>query len=117
MGQRDLGARAADAHGHELARAGHVPDGGSPQLFQTGETFEGRLLVDRQHPHDFFMNLSATYRHALGARGAPGGCRPRWCGEPALGPTAFMHRASAGENPTAPLAITGRTRRTSRTTC
>jgi hypothetical protein len=79
-----------------------VPESGSPHLFQTGESLHGRPLVDRQHPHDFFMNISATWRHSLGAKGA-------WwvqaapVGEPALGPTAFMHRASAGENPTAPL--------------
>ena len=75
---------------------------GSPELFQTGESYRGRPLVDHQHPHDFFMNLSATYRAPLGADGA-------WwvqlapVGEPAIGPTAFMHRASSGENPTAPL--------------
>jgi hypothetical protein len=77
--------------------------GGSPQLFQTGESYKGRPLVDKQHPHDLFMELSATYTMALGERstwfaylGFPG--------EPALGPTAFMHRNSASENPTAPLA-------------
>jgi hypothetical protein len=77
--------------------------GGSPQLFQTGESYKGRPLVDRQHPHDLFMELSATYTMPLGERstwfayvGFPG--------EPALGPTAFMHRNSASENPSAPLA-------------
>ena len=40
---------------------------GSRELFQTGESYRGRPLVDRQHPHDFFMNLSATYRLDLGA--------------------------------------------------
>ena len=75
---------------------------GSPQLFQTGETFEGEPLVDYQHAHDFFMNLSATYRAALSPRAG------LWLqlapvGEPALGPVAFMHRASAGDNPNAPL--------------
>jgi len=79
-----------------------IPERGSPQLFQTGEAFEGKPLVDRQHPHDLFMNLSATYRAPLSSHSAI------WfqiapAGEPALGPTAFMHRASAGENPTAPL--------------
>ena len=75
---------------------------GSRELFQTGESYGGRPLVDRQHPHDFFMNLSATYRLDLGAdSGAWLQLAP--VGEPALGPTAFMHRASAGENPTAPL--------------
>lgn len=75
---------------------------GSPELFQTGESYGGEPLVDRQHPHDFFMNVSATYRAPAGPESA------YWIqvapvGEPALGPTAFMHRASSGENPTAPL--------------
>jgi hypothetical protein len=79
---------------------------GSPQLFQEGETFQGQPLVDYQHPHDFFMNVSVTYRHAVGEEGAI------WfqaapVGEPALGPTAFMHRASSGENSTAPLGHHG----------
>jgi len=77
--------------------------GGSPLLFQTGETFKGQPLVDRQHPHDLWMELSAQYTMALGERGT-------WFtyfgypGEPALGPPAFMHRASASENPSATLA-------------
>ncbi|MCA1580966.1 MAG: hypothetical protein LC796_06120 [Acidobacteria bacterium] len=75
---------------------------GSPELFQTGESFRGEPLVDRQHPHDFFMNLSATYRLDLGPdAGAWFQLAP--VGEPALGPTAFMHRASSGDNGTAPL--------------
>ncbi len=75
---------------------------GSPELFQTGESYRGQPLVDRQHPHDFFMNLSATYRLDLGTdAGAWFQLAP--VGEPALGPTAFMHRASSGDNPTAPL--------------
>lgn len=77
--------------------------GGSPLLFQTGETYKGRPIIDRQHPHDLFMELSAQYTLALGERGT-------WFtyfgypGEPALGPPAFMHRASASENPSATLA-------------
>jgi hypothetical protein len=79
-----------------------LDDPGSPQLFQTGETFDGEPLVDYQHPHDFFMNLSATYRAALSPRSGV------WLqlapvGEPALGPVAFMHRPSSGDNPSAPL--------------
>jgi hypothetical protein len=76
---------------------------GSPQLFQSGEAYRGRALVDFQHPHDLLMEMSATYTLPLGERGT-------WYayvgfpGEPALGPVAFMHRASASENPTAPLA-------------
>lgn len=79
------------------------PPGGSPLLFQTGETYKGKPLIDRQHPHDLFMELSAQYTLALGERGT-------WYtyfgypGEPALGPPAFMHRESASENPSATLA-------------
>lgn len=75
---------------------------GSPQLFQNGEVYQGEPIIDAQHPHDLFMELSAQYTVPLGERatwytyfGFPG--------EPALGPVAFMHRPSASENPTAPL--------------
>ncbi len=77
--------------------------GGSPLLFQTGETYKGQPIIDRQHPHDFWMELSAQYTLPLGERGT-------WFtyfgypGEPALGPPAFMHRESASENPSAALA-------------
>jgi len=79
------------------------PPGGSPLLFQTGETYKGQPLIDRQHPHDFFMELSAQYTLPVGERGT-------WFtyfgypGEPALGPVAFMHRASSSENSSAPLS-------------
>ncbi|HAF25232.1 MAG TPA: hypothetical protein DHU55_02805 [Blastocatellia bacterium] len=79
------------------------PPGGSPLLFQTGETYKGQPLIDKQHPHDLFMELSAQYTLPLGERGT-------WFtyfgypGEPALGPVAFMHRMSASENPSATLS-------------
>jgi hypothetical protein len=79
------------------------PPGGSPLLFQTGETYKGQPIIDRQHPHDLFMELSVSYTLPLGERGT-------WFtyfgypGEPALGPTAFMHRASASENSSAVLS-------------
>jgi hypothetical protein len=103
MGQRDVGRGRLTLMAMNSVEAATLPGAGSAQLFQTGETFEGRPLVDHQHPHDFFMNLSATYRLPLGGRGAAwlhGALR----GEPALGPTTFMHRASAGENPAAILS-------------
>lgn len=79
------------------------PKPGSPQLFQTGEVYKGEPIIDAQHPHDLFMELSAQYTMPIGERGT-------WYtyfgfpGEPALGPVAFMHRASASENSSAPLA-------------
>ncbi len=77
---------------------------GYPMLLQTGETADGTTpLHDRQHPHDLFMELAATYAHhfsqddsAFVYFGYPG--------EPALGPTAFMHRASAVDMPVAPIS-------------
>ena len=76
---------------------------GYPLLFQTGETADGRTpLVDRQHPHDFFMELSASYSVPWGRDGAVF-VYAGLPGEPALGPPAFMHRWSAMRNPEAPL--------------
>ncbi len=76
---------------------------GYPLLFQTGETYDGtHPLIDRQHPHDLFMEEALTYSLPLSEKnslfayfGLPG--------EPALGPPTFMHRFSAVDNPEAPL--------------
>jgi hypothetical protein len=76
---------------------------GYPELFQTGETFRGRPLVDAQHPHDLFMELAAQYFHPLG-KGSTLSLYLAPVGEPALGPPAYMHRPSAMDNPIAPLA-------------
>jgi hypothetical protein len=76
---------------------------GYPLLFQTGEAYQGRPLFDRQHPHDFFMELAAIYRHAVAADGAAF-LYVAPSGEPALGPPAFMHRTSAMDNPAAPIS-------------
>jgi hypothetical protein len=73
-----------------------------PLLFQSGETAFGTPLTDAQHPHDFIMELSAQYARSLGDKGvwnvyyAP-------VGDPALGPVAYPHRASAMELPQAAL--------------
>jgi len=78
-----------------------VPVGGSPQAFQTGESYLESPLINYQHPHDLFMALGATYRVDAG--------RAKYLfaadlvGAPALGPTPFMHRESARDNPTVPL--------------
>ena len=80
-----------------------IPPEGSRELFQRGETYHNILLIDRQHPHDLFVQLGAAWEKELGSAGklrlylAP-------IGEPALGPVAYPHRLSASENPTAPLS-------------
>ena len=80
-----------------------IPGSGFPELLQSGETFRGVHLHDRQHPHDLFMEASVTYRHPLSDwLGAELYLAP--VGEPALGPPAFMHRASAEGDPFPPLS-------------
>ena len=75
---------------------------GYPLLFQSGESWNGEPLHDRQHPHDLFdelsFSLSQKFEHDLSAYlyfGYPG--------EPALGPPTFMHRPSAMDDPDAPI--------------
>jgi len=74
-----------------------------PLLFQTGETAFGRPIIDGQHPHDLFMELSVQYARPLGeTTGLTFYFAP--VGDPALGPVAFPHRVSAMEIPQAPLS-------------
>jgi hypothetical protein len=75
---------------------------GSPQVFQTGETFGGVPLIDYQHPHDLIMQLGAAYTRSSGRLTFVGGADI--VGSPTLGPPPFMHRPSASENPQAPLS-------------
>jgi hypothetical protein len=79
-----------------------VTDRRYPLLFQQGETAYGFPIADGQHPHDFFMEIAALYDLQLGAHSllsfyaAP-------VGDPAIGPTAYPHRASALEDPVGTL--------------
>ena len=79
------------------------PHPGFPQIFQTGETYHGAPLVDHQHPHNVFAELSAYYSLPIANSvswelyGGPSA-------EPALGPVVFMHRGSASDLPAAPLS-------------
>ena len=76
---------------------------GYPLLLASGETADGvEHLVDRQHPHDFFMELSASYSVKL-AEKASAFVYAGLPGEPAFGPPAFMHRQSISTSPEAPI--------------
>ena len=79
-----------------------VTNRGYPLLLQTGETYKGAPLHDRQHPHDFWMELGALYQREIN-KGLAWSVYAAPSGEPALGPVAFMHRPSAMDNPAAPL--------------
>jgi hypothetical protein len=77
---------------------------GYPLLLASGETANGvDRLIDRQHPHDLFMELSASVCQDIGRKGSlfvyaglPG--------EPAFGPPAFMHREAIMDSPEAPIS-------------
>ena len=75
---------------------------GYPNLLQTGELCNGRPIVNGQHPHDLFMEVSARYERAwtssLGIQ-----LYAAAVGEPALGPVSFPHRPSAAWSPVAPI--------------
>jgi hypothetical protein len=77
---------------------------GYPLLLASGETADGiEHLVDRQHPHDFFMELSGSVSQSVGPKSSVfvyGGLP----GEPAFGPPAFMHREAIMDSPEAPIS-------------
>lgn len=80
-----------------------VGNGGYPLLYQTGESYQGHKLVDKQHPHDLFAELNLSYIHQL-SNSSDLYVSVGYPGEPALGPPVFMHRLSAMSNPDAPLS-------------
>jgi hypothetical protein len=76
---------------------------GYPLLLAAGETADGvTTLTDRQHPHDLFMELSATYARQFGDKSSAY-LYMALPGEPAFGPPAFMHRSSTMMSPEAPI--------------
>jgi hypothetical protein len=104
MGQRQVGKKGLFRFSTMLSLDAVITgQKGYPLLFQSGESAHSVPLVDRQHPHDLFSELSVAYSYALSKKtdvfayvGYPG--------EPALGPVAFMHRASSIDNPDAPIS-------------
>ncbi len=103
MAQRQVGKNGL-LNLRAMVSLDRIFDGGAgyPLLFQSGESWKGQPLIDRQHPHDVISELSVAYTQRINDKldltiyaGYPG--------EPALGPTAFMHRMSAFNNPDAVL--------------
>jgi hypothetical protein len=102
MAQRGIGPGKLGIRAMLSAEPSTIGKSGYPLLLQTGETADGSThLIDRQHPHDLFMELAGSYSVSRGSRsvflyaGLPG--------EPALGPPAFMHRFSGIPFPEAPI--------------
>ncbi|TDE12908.1 hypothetical protein [Dyadobacter psychrotolerans] len=103
MAQRQVGKNGLLSF-RAMVSLDRLTDGGAgyPLLLQSGESWKGQSLIDRQHPHDLISELSFGYTQRVSEKvdltvyaGYPG--------EPALGPTAFMHRMSAFNNPDAVL--------------
>ncbi|XZF13990.1 hypothetical protein ACTHGU_19600 [Chitinophagaceae bacterium MMS25-I14] len=103
MGQRKVGQKGL-FHFSTMFSADALIAGGNgyPLLFQSGETWDNKPLVDRQHPHDLFSELSVSYAYSLSHK-ADAFVYVGYPGEPALGPVTFMHRPSGMDNPDAPL--------------
>ncbi|WP_245536431.1 hypothetical protein [Terriglobus saanensis] len=102
MAQRNLGPGEFTLRAMFSLEPATVTGRQYPLLFQQGETAFGKPIADGQHPHDFLMEIAALYDLKLGSKtllsfyAAP-------MGDPAIGPTAYPHRASALENPVGTL--------------
>ena len=102
-GSRPLGSGALGVSVMSSLEPSMGPEGYA-LLLQTGETADGvNPLIDRQHPHDLFMELALVYNlpiaedEGLFFYFAP-------VGEPPIGPPNFMHRFSSGDNPQSPIS-------------
>ena len=102
MAQRNVGPGTFTARLMLSLEPGTISNRRYPLLFQQGETAFGKPIADGQHPHDFLMEMAALYDLKIGEKNllsfyfAP-------IGDPAIGPTAYSHRASASENPVGAL--------------
>lgn len=102
MASRDLWGGRLQARTMLSLDPATVSNHGYPLLLQNGESYRGQPLYDRQHPHDFWMELALMYERSV-SHGVGVTVYAAPSGEPALGPVAFMHRPSAMDNPIAPL--------------
>jgi hypothetical protein len=102
MAMHSLWGGMLHLHGMLSAEPATIGSEGYPLLLQSGESYHGELLHDRQHPHDLFMETAALYEHAI-ARDLALSLYVAPVGDPAIGPVAFPHRSSAASDPLAPL--------------
>ncbi len=103
MGQRRVGKKGLFRFSSMISFDRLFGGNGYPLLFQTGESWQGKPLVDHQHPHDLFSELSVAYTHSIN-KNVDAFVYVGYPGEPALGSVAFMHRVSSLYGPDAPLS-------------
>jgi hypothetical protein len=103
MASRPVGSARVAVHAMVSLEPWTIRGCGYPNLLATGEVCDGDSIHDRQHPHDLFMEIAASYDRPLAGS-------VRWqvygglAGEPALGPPGFPHRLSARPNPVSPIS-------------
>jgi hypothetical protein len=102
MGQRRVGKKGLFHFNAMFSLDPLFGGDGYPLLFQTGETYHDKPLVDRQHPHNLFSELSVAYTQSF-TKDIDAFIYVGYPGEPALGPVAFMHRPSSLNNLDSPL--------------
>ena len=100
---RSLGGGRLELRGMLSAEPWTIGSRGYPLLLQSGESYRGAMLHDRQHPHDVFMELATLYERPV-ARNLGLSLYLAPVGEPAVGPVAFPHRPSAADDPLAPIS-------------
>src|SRR6478736_6762301 len=93
MAMHSLWGGMLHLHGMLSAEPATIGSHGYPLLLQSGESYHGSPLHDRQHPHDLFMEAAALYEHPV-ARNLALSLYVAPVGEPAIGPVAFPHRPS-----------------------
>jgi hypothetical protein len=104
MAGRDFGAQNRLDLSLMLTPDALMGKSGYPLLLQTGETADGRThLVNAQHPHDLFMDLSAKWTHRFDDQ-TRGFIKLGWPSDAGFGPEVFMHRQSGEAFPTAPIS-------------
>jgi YHS domain-containing protein len=102
MAHRNIGRGRLRLHTMLSFEPATIGGCGYPDLLATGELCDGEPIHDRQHQHDLFMEVAASYDRPLAGA-------VRWqvyggpAAEPALGPVAYPHRLSAMPNLLAPI--------------
>jgi YHS domain-containing protein len=102
MAHRNIGKGRLRLHTMLSFEPATIGGCGYPDLLATGELCDGEPIHDRQHQHDLFMEVAASYDRPLAGA-------VRWqvyggpAAEPALGPVAYPHRLSAMPNLLAPI--------------
>ena len=102
MADRDAAGGIIQLRAMVSAEPATLTSMGYPLLLQVAQPYRGGTLTDRQHPHELLSELALRYARPLRSR-AGVELYIAAAGEPALGPVAYRHRASAANDPATPL--------------